>query len=286
MKIYILLLLNFILINSIAINPNRKRNLRQEGTEIEYTSSGGVYQLKSESVITQISWSKKDNYKYNYLLGIFEGASDSTFSDAVPIAIINEKGSFTDVNYIDVTVPKAYKYIRYIPPNTNKTDISPVKFLGGTSSSGGKDFQVTNLPLVTIRVDNNAFPDKKDTEYNCKVSITYEGKLQVVNEQASMKIRGKSTSMVSDKRPYRIKFSKEQQVLGFSGAYKKWTLIANFYDKALMRNAIAFKVSELMKFEYTPRCHPVDVILNGDYRGNYYLCDQREIAKDRLNIDN
>ena len=285
MKIYILLLLNFILINSIAINPNRKRNLRQEGTEIEYTSSGGVYQLKSESVITQISWSKKDNYKYNYLLGIFEGASDSTFSDAVPIAIIKEKGSFTDVNYIDVTVPKAYKYIRYIPPNTNKTDIAPVKFLGGTSSSGGKDFQVTNLPLVTIRVDNNAFPDKKDTEYNCKVSITYEGKLQVVNEQASMKIRGKSTSMVSDKRPYRIKFSKEQQVLGFSGAYKKWTLIANFYDKALMRNAIAFKVSELMKFEYTPRCHPVDVILNGDYRGNYYLCDQREIAKDRLNID-
>ena len=61
-----------------------------------------------------------------------------------------------------------------------------------------------------------------------------------------MKIRGKSTSMVSDKRPYRIKFSKEQKVLGFSGAYKKWTLIANFYDKALMRNAIAFKVSELM----------------------------------------
>ena len=91
--------------------------------------------------------------------------------------------------------------------------------------------------------------------------------------------------MVSDKRPYRIKFSKEQQVLGFSGAYKKWTLIANFYDKALMRNAIAFKVSEIMEFEYTPRCHPVDVILNGDYRGNYYLCDQREIAKDRLNID-
>ena len=286
MKIYILFLLNLILINSIPINP--KRNLRQDASEIEYTSNNGVFEIKSDSVVTQISWTKKDNYKYNYLLGIFEGASDSSFSDAVPIAIIKEKGSFNEVNYIDVTVPNAYKYIRYIPPNTNKTDIAPVKLFGEPKSSGNtgkKDFQVTNLPLVSIRVDNNAFPDQKDTEYNCKVSITYEGKLQVVNEQASIKIRGKSTSMVSDKRPYRIKFSKEQAVLGFSGAYKKWTLIANFYDKALMRNAIAFKVSEIMQFEYTPRCSPVDVILNGDYRGNYYLCDQREIGKDRLNID-
>ena len=285
MKIYILFIINLILFNSIS----SKRNLLQDASEIEYTSNNGVFEIKSDSVITQISWTKKDNYKYNYLLGIFEGASDSSFSDAVPIAVIKEKGSFNEVNYIDVTVPNAYKYIRYIPPNTNKTDIAPVKLFGEPKSSVNagekKDFQVTNLPLVSIRVDNNEFPSQKDTEYNCKVSITYEGKLQVINEQASIKIRGKSTSMVSDKRPYRIKFSKEQQVLGFSGAYKKWTLIANFYDKALMRNAIAFKVSEIMQFEYTPRCHPVDVILNGDYRGNYYLCDQRDIGKDRLNID-
>ena len=52
-----------------------------------------------------------------------------------------------------------------------------------------------------------------------------------------------------------------------------------------MRNAIAFKLSEIMQFEYVARCSPVDVILNGDYRGNYYLCDQREIGKDRSNID-
>ena len=41
-------------------------------------------------------------------------------------------------------------------------------------------------------------------------------------------------------------------------------LIANFFDRALMRNALAFKISEFMEFEYTPRCSPVDVIY-----GNY-----------------
>ena len=40
-----------------------------------------------------------------------------------------------------------------------------------------------------------------------------------------------------------------------------------------------------MEFEYTSRCSPVDVILNGNYRGNYYLCNKMEIGKDRKNID-
>ena len=138
--------------------------------------------------------------------------------------------------------------------------------------------------MVSIRVDNSAFPENKDQEFNCKVTIVNGGKVEN-NEAATIKIRGKSTSMASDKKPYTIKFATKQQVLGLEGSYKKWTLIANFYDRALMRNAIAFKISQLMEFEYTPRCNPVDVILNGNYRGNYYLCDKVEIGKTRINID-
>lgn len=44
-------------------------------------------------------------------------------------------------------------------------------------------------------------------------------------------------------------------------------------------------MSELMKFDFTPRCFSVDLILNGAYRGNYYLCDDVEIGPDRINID-
>ena len=153
-----------------------------------------------------------------------------------------------------------------------------------SGTSGNKNFQVTNLPLVSIRTDNSAFPENKDQKLNCKVIIVNGGKIEN-NEQATINIRGKSTSMASDKKPYTIKFATKQQVLGLEGSYKKWTLIANFFDRALMRNALAFKISELMEFEYTPRCNPVDVILNGNYRGNYYLCDKMEIGKDRINID-
>ena len=289
MKLKIFLLLSLVLINISAF-----KNLRQEEepilklSEIEYTVKDNVIEVSTEAVITQISWTKKGDNKLNYILGLFEGANDPSFSDAVPIAMIKENGQLNEVNIIDVNVPKYYKYIRYIPPNKEKADISPIKLSGQLLSeinaSEKKDFQVTNLPLVSIHVDNSVFPDNKEQEYNCKVVIINKGKIET-NEQATIKIRGKSTSGVSDKKPYRIKFATKQQILGLEGSYKKWTLIANFYDKSLLRNAVAFKVSEIMGFDFTARYIPVDLILNGDYRGSYFLCDQMEVGKERLNID-
>ena len=40
-----------------------------------------------------------------------------------------------------------------------------------------------------------------------------------------------------------------------------------------------------MGFDFTARYIPVDLILNGDYRGTYFLCDQMEVGKERINID-
>jgi hypothetical protein len=288
MKTQLFIILSLVLININALTESKKGNLRHLD-EIEYTMSNNVMELKTEHVITEIKWTKSGDYKYNYLLGVFEGANDPTFSDAVPIAMIKEQGNLNEVNIIDVNVPTYYKYIRYIPPNKNKTDISPIKLSGKLKSeinaSDRKDFQVTNLPLVSIHVDNSVFPDTKDQEYNCKVVIINNGKIENNNEKATIKIRGKSTSMASDKRPYRLKFETKQKVLGLDGEYKKWTLIANFYDKSLLRNAVAFKISEIMGFDFTVRCNPVDVLLNGDYRGTYFLCDQMEVGKERINID-
>ena len=39
-----------------------------------------------------------------------------------------------------------------------------------------------------------------------------------------------------------------------------------------------------MKFEYTVKCKPVDVIINGNFKGNYYICDPIEVGNNRVNI--
>ena len=52
-----------------------------------------------------------------------------------------------------------------------------------------------------------------------------------------------------------------------------------------MRNMLAFEVSRLMGMPYTPYATAVDVILNGEYKGCYQLCDQIEVNPNRVDID-
>ena len=49
-----------------------------------------------------------------------------------------------------------------------------------------------------------------------------------------------------------------------------------------MRNILAFEVSRRLGMAYTPFCTPVDVILNGEYKGCYQLCDQVETGTGRV----
>ena len=39
-----------------------------------------------------------------------------------------------------------------------------------------------------------------------------------------------------------------------------------------------------MKFKFTTRCELVDIVLNGNFQGNYFLCYKIEVDKKRINI--
>ena len=268
-----------------SFNPELK--LSQENLD------NNIIELESDYIITQISWTRKDNYKYNYLLGVFEGSNDPSFMDGIPIAIIKEQGNFNEINIIDINSPFSFKYIRYTPPNKNNTSIFPIKIYVRPKSeikdenseniNKGKYFQVTNLPLISIHTENSTEPGR-DGDINCTITIINEGKIEN-SENASIKVRGRTTGLIPPKKPYRIKFSTKQKIFNFKGKEKKWTLIANHFDRSLLRKTLAFKISELMEFKFTPRCQPVDVILNGNFRGNYYICDKVDtISKNRINI--
>ncbi|MBQ3942633.1 MAG: CotH kinase family protein, partial [Bacteroidales bacterium] len=58
--------------------------------------------------------------------------------------------------------------------------------------------------------------------------------------------------------------------LSAPGKAKKWTLLNNYGDKTLMRNLLAFELSRCFEMPYTPFGQAVDVLLNGEYKGNYH----------------
>ena len=277
MKVYLCILM-FFLPNFVFLAKSEKIN------EISISEEKNIIEIEENYVITQISWTKTEDYILNYVLGVFEASNDSSFKNAIPIAIIKEQGKFNEVNFIDLNILNTYKYIRYIPPNKNNTSIFPIKFYGyqidsSESLNQTKDFQVTNLPLISIHASESI----KDEESECSVTIINDGKIEI-NENALIKLRGRSSNFASQKKSYRIKFDSKRKILNFKGKDKKWSLIANHFDRSFLRNALAFKISELMQLKYTPRCQPVDLILNGNYQGNYYVCDKIEVGKNRVNI--
>ena len=137
MKIVFSLLLNKFLIKCIQLNEI-KNKFRKESysseiiliyTEIESVFNNNIIELDSDYIITQISWVRRDNYKFNYIFGIFEGANEPLFKDPIPLAMIKDQERINLVNYLDINTPQSFKYIRYIPPNKNNSDISPLKYM-------------------------------------------------------------------------------------------------------------------------------------------------------------
>ena len=137
--------------------------------------------------------------------------------------------------------------------------------------------------MVVIQTKDAVEPYDKVNDIESYVQIIGTGGEYVI-DSATTRLRGNASTQFP-KKPYRIKFESKQKPLDASAKAKKWTLINNYGDKTLMRNLLAFRISQLFGMPYTPYGQAVDVILNGEYKGCYQLCDQIEVNKNRVNID-
>lgn len=109
-------------------------------------------------------------------------------------------------------------------------------------------------------------------------------KFDEINEdEGSVKIRGNSTASGA-KKPYNIKFSSKETVLGL-GKAKKWCLLANMYDKTLIRNKIFYDFATEIGMKYVPNSAFVDVYVNDNYCGNYLLTEAVDTGKYGVDID-
>ena len=141
-----------------------------------------------------------------------------------------------------------------------------------------------DVPKVLIYTDGKEII--KDAYIDCELVIVDEegGSFQTIRDEAStVKIRGNSTSS-GEKKPYNIKFSEKTDVLGM-GENKKWSLLANCYDKTLIRNLVVFDVAKQIGVPYTPDYKVVDVYVDNVLQGNYLLVDSIEVSPTRVDID-
>jgi hypothetical protein len=105
----------------------------------------------------------------------------------------------------------------------------------------------------------------------------------ITNASIGIRLRGNSTLDVP-KKSYKIKFDTKSTLLS-TYAEKDWVLLANYMDQTLIRDYVAFELSNNLKMSFTPRYTFVDLYINDIYQGNYLLTDQIEVTNDRVNIE-
>ncbi len=144
---------------------------------------------------------------------------------------------------------------------------------------------VSGLPTVHIETKDHTDITSKEVwlEGTTIVISNADEEYEMLYENANVRGRGNST-WGYPKKPYAIKLDKKAKVLGMP-KHKRWVLLANWMDKTLMRNAVAFEIARCTHdLEWTPRGTFVEVVLNGKMQGNYYLCEQIKLDENRVDI--
>ena len=98
-----------------------------------------------------------------------------------------------------------------------------------------------------------------------------------------IRVRG-NTSAFEEKKPYRIKLDNPQDLIenNISYADEDWLLLNGSTLNAYIGNYISLECGS----EWQPRIIPINLIVNNDWKGCYYLTENIKKGKNRLNICN
>ncbi len=175
-------------------------------------------------------------------------------------------------------------------------DLTKEAYLTVTDEDGEKKrFALTvnrtvhDLPIVNIRLGGLAPPYtiQRDEYSDMEMYIDCSGSSEFPNTGIlSGMIRGRGHSTWKwEKKPYRIKLDEAFSIMGFT-PNRDWILLSNYADKSLIRNIVAYDMGrELGTFVWTAKQYPVDLFINGEYQGVYAIGEQREIAENRIDLD-
>lgn len=115
-----------------------------------------------------------------------------------------------------------------------------------------------------------------------------EGAASIGSREAPLpleiKARGNWTRKGFAKKPFKLKLKEKQKMLGLSKS-KHFAILAHADDNfGYMRNYVGFNLGKRIGLPWTPSQQPVEVVINGDYRGLYFLTESIRIEKNRIDI--
>lgn len=142
------------------------------------------------------------------------------------------------------------------------------------------------VPRVDIDIDGGYMVSSKD--YYLDALITIQGNGVWADFQDSVQIKGRGNSSWSSdpyaKNPYRLKFASSVKPFGLTKG-KNWNLIAQKQHGSMMSNPMAMKAARMVGTAGANDVIPVDLYVNGDYRGSYIFTQKTGLANNSIDLD-
>lgn len=142
----------------------------------------------------------------------------------------------------------------------------------------------TGLPVIEIQTVNSAPITSKTVWLHAYIKINGMGQFEDLEDSIQLKGRGNATWNFP-KKAFNVKFPKKKSVLNMK-KHKRWTFLANYRDRTLLRNDVTFMMGHLADgLEWTPHAQFVEVIFNGKHEGNFQVVEQIRVDENRVPID-
>lgn len=161
-------------------------------------------------------------------------------------------------------------------------------------------FAESELPVIMVNTMNQTL--YRDTYKLVKLAIirnksginmvdtvTHVGQKFNYNGYAMIKYHGTSSFESTFKPPFTIKLcdadgnSQKASLLGM-GKAKKWILNAPYMDRSLVRDKFIFDTFRPY-FDFVPDMEPAELVIDGVYRGVYYIEEKIGLNKNRIDAD-
>lgn len=150
----------------------------------------------------------------------------------------------------------------------------------------GWPYTGSKLPCLFVYTpDNVAITSKEEWVSGSHAYLRLPDETVTDLGTANIRWRG-NTTLHYLKKAYALKLDKKpaNDILGMP-ADKRWDLLANYVDRTRIRNHVAFEIGRrLSGLDWTPKGEFVELFLNGEHMGNYYLVEHIKVNKKRVNI--
>ena len=144
----------------------------------------------------------------------------------------------------------------------------------------------TSVPRIDINTVGGVNILNKEDYVDAEIIIDGAGVFPSMTD--SVQIRGRGNDAWSTepnaKNPYRLKFAEKVKPFGLTKG-KNWVLLSNTRKGSMLTNAFGMKATSLIETVAPNHIIPVDLYLNGRYKGSYNFTEKVGLSNNSVDLD-